>query len=131
MGDRGKSWGNSTLKGSSRRSACQCPLAEQKEGPGQTGMWEVVEMRLAVGGGGVAQTVRDCRSWEIQEINESERRVLSERGSIARLVFKMIVVLLGYRSEWGQGECRKMGRRIPYLVQKMDFRFIGGKSRLW
>lgn len=52
MGDRGKSRGNSTLKGSSRRSAYQCPLAEQKEELGQTGIWEVVEMRLAVGGGG-------------------------------------------------------------------------------
>lgn len=47
------------------------------------------------------------------------------------MVFKMIVVTLGYRSEWDQGECREMGKRILYLVQEMNFRFIGGKNRLW
>lgn len=41
----------------------------------QTQIWEVVGMRLAVGNGGLAQAVRDCRSQEIKEINESERRV--------------------------------------------------------
>ena len=40
-------------------------------------------LRDEAGGGecGAAHAVRDCRSWEIQAINESDSGVFSERGT--------------------------------------------------